>query len=35
MISADDVANAVAYAIAQPPNVLIENITLGNLSGSL
>jgi NAD(P)-dependent dehydrogenase (short-subunit alcohol dehydrogenase family) len=35
MISAEDVANAVAYAIAQPPNVLIENITLGNLAGSL
>lgn len=35
MISADDVANAVAYTIAQPPNILIENITLGNLAGSL
>jgi NAD(P)-dependent dehydrogenase (short-subunit alcohol dehydrogenase family) len=35
MISADDVANAVAYAIAQPPDVLIESITLGNLAGSL
>ena len=35
MISAEQVASAVAYALAQPPDVLIENITLGNLSGSL
>jgi len=35
MISAEDVANVVAYAIAQPPEVLIENISLGNLAGSL
>jgi 3-oxoacyl-[acyl-carrier protein] reductase len=35
MISAGQVASAVAYALAQPPDVLIENITLGNLSGSL
>jgi NAD(P)-dependent dehydrogenase (short-subunit alcohol dehydrogenase family) len=35
MIPADEVASAVAYALAQPPDVLIENITLGNLSGSL
>jgi len=25
----------VAFALAQPPEVLIENITLGNLSGDL
>ncbi|MEY2480133.1 MAG: hypothetical protein QOI04_1060 [Verrucomicrobiota bacterium] len=35
MISAAQVADAIAYALAQPPDVLIENITLGNLSGSL
>jgi len=35
MISAEQVASAVAYVLAQPPDVLIENITLGNLSGSL
>ena len=35
MIPADEVASAVAYALAQAPDVLIENITLGNLSGSL
>jgi NAD(P)-dependent dehydrogenase (short-subunit alcohol dehydrogenase family) len=35
MISAEQVASTVAYALAQPPDVLIENITLGNISGSL
>lgn len=35
MISATQVADSVAFALAQPPDVLIENITLGNLSGSL
>ena len=35
MIPAEEVASAVAYALAQPPDVLIENITLGNLSGRL
>ena len=35
MISAEQVASTVAYALAQPPDVLIENITLGNLSGRL
>jgi len=29
------VANAVAYAISQPATVAVENIMLGNLSGSL
>jgi 3-oxoacyl-[acyl-carrier protein] reductase len=35
MISAEQVADAVAFAIAQPSDVLVENITLGNLSGNL
>jgi len=35
MISATHVADAVAFALAQPSEVLIENITLGNLGGSL
>ena len=35
MIPAGEVASAVAYALAQPPDLLIENITLGNLSGRL
>jgi len=35
MMSAQDVAAAVAYAIAQPGEVLVENITLGSLTGKL
>ena len=35
MISAEEVAEAAAYALARPPDVLLENITLGNLSGAL
>ncbi|HWX16235.1 MAG TPA: SDR family NAD(P)-dependent oxidoreductase [Chthoniobacterales bacterium] len=35
MMSATQVADAVAFALAQPPDVLVENITLGSLSGSL
>src|SRR5437870_4197881 len=35
MISAMQVADAAAFALSQPPEVLIENITLGNLSGSV
>jgi NAD(P)-dependent dehydrogenase (short-subunit alcohol dehydrogenase family) len=35
MISADEVAQAVGYALARPADVLIENITLGNLSGAI
>jgi short-subunit dehydrogenase len=35
MMSATQVADAVAFALSQPPDVLVENITLGNLSGSL
>lgn len=34
MMSATQVADAVAFALAQPPDVLVD-ITLGNLSGSL
>jgi len=35
MISAEDVADAVAYAISQPPTVIVENITLSNTAGAL
>lgn len=35
MISAKQVADAVAFAISQPSEVLVENITLGNLAGDL
>ncbi len=35
MMSPADVAEAVAYAIAQPPAVAIENITLTSSSGTL
>jgi len=35
MISADQVADAVAFAIAQPSDVLVENITLGKLQGNI
>jgi NAD(P)-dependent dehydrogenase (short-subunit alcohol dehydrogenase family) len=35
MISAGQVADAVAFALAQPSDVLVENITLGNLGGDL
>ena len=35
MMSATYVADAVAFALAQPSDVLVKNITLGNLSGSL
>ena len=35
MISATQVADAVAFALSQPPDVLIENITVGNLSGAV
>lgn len=35
MISAEEVADAVAYALSRPADVMLENITLGNLSGSL
>jgi NAD(P)-dependent dehydrogenase (short-subunit alcohol dehydrogenase family) len=35
MIPPEEVAGAVAYALSRPPNVLFENITLGNLSGAI
>ena len=35
MISPEEVASAVVFALSQPLDVLVENITLGNLSGSL
>jgi NADP-dependent 3-hydroxy acid dehydrogenase YdfG len=35
MMSAVDVADAVAFAINQPPAVIIENITLSNTTGTL
>jgi short-subunit dehydrogenase len=35
MISPEQVADAVAYALAQPANVAVENITLSNAAGNL
>ena len=35
MMSSQDVSAAVAYAITQPDQVLVENITLGSLTGKL
>ena len=35
MMSAQDVADAVVYALSQPPGVAVENITLSNTSGKL
>ena len=35
MISAKEVASAVAYAISRPPNVAVENITVSSLTGNL
>jgi short-subunit dehydrogenase len=35
MISATQIADAVAFALARPTDTLVENITLGKLSGSL
>jgi 3-oxoacyl-[acyl-carrier protein] reductase len=35
MIATEQVADAVVFAISQPSDVLVENITLGSLSGSL
>jgi NAD(P)-dependent dehydrogenase (short-subunit alcohol dehydrogenase family) len=35
MISAEEVAGAVAYALSRPADVLLENITLGSLSGAI
>lgn len=35
MISAEEVASAVAYALSRPHNVAVENITLSNAAGNL
>ena len=35
MISAEQVAEAVAYALARPADVAVENITLSNAAGNL
>jgi short-subunit dehydrogenase len=35
MISADQVADAVAFALTRPENVAVENITLSNAAGNL
>jgi short-subunit dehydrogenase len=35
MISADEVADAVAYALSRPKGVALENITLSSLTGNL
>jgi NAD(P)-dependent dehydrogenase (short-subunit alcohol dehydrogenase family) len=35
MIAAEQVADSVAFAIAQPSDVLVENITLAKLEGNL
>jgi len=35
MISPEEVASAVVYALSQPANVAVENITLSNAAGNL
>jgi NADP-dependent 3-hydroxy acid dehydrogenase YdfG len=35
MISPEEVAGAVAYALSRPADVALENITLSNLTGNL
>jgi NAD(P)-dependent dehydrogenase (short-subunit alcohol dehydrogenase family) len=35
MISPEEVAEAVHYAISRPSDVLVENISVGNISGTL
>jgi NADP-dependent 3-hydroxy acid dehydrogenase YdfG len=35
MISPNDVASAVAYALSCPADVALENISLSNLTGNL
>jgi 3-oxoacyl-[acyl-carrier protein] reductase len=35
MISPEDVASAVAYALSRPTDVALENITLSSLSGNI
>ncbi len=35
MISPEDVASAVAYALSRPADVALENITLSSLNGNI
>ena len=35
MISPEDIAGAVAYALSRQPDVALENITLSSLAGNL
>jgi len=35
MISPNEVASAVAYALSRPADVALENISLSNLTGNL
>jgi len=35
MISADQVASAVAYALSRPTDVAVENITISSATGNL
>ncbi|MBA2431121.1 MAG: SDR family NAD(P)-dependent oxidoreductase [Chthoniobacterales bacterium] len=35
MMAAEDVAEAVSYALSRPAQILVENITLGSVSGAL
>jgi NADP-dependent 3-hydroxy acid dehydrogenase YdfG len=35
MISPEDVASAVAYALSRPADVALENISISNLTGNL
>ena len=35
MISPEDVASAVAYALSRPPDVTLENISISSLAGNL
>ncbi len=35
MLPVEEVAEAVAYALSRPKSVLVENVTLGGLSGNL
>ena len=35
MISPEEVASAVAYALSRPANVALENVTISSLAGNL
>jgi NAD(P)-dependent dehydrogenase (short-subunit alcohol dehydrogenase family) len=35
MLPAEEVAEAVDFALSRPPSVLVENINIGNISGTL